>query len=508
MSPWILYALATSVIVGLAAYVAASALERLSRPTRWIWVAGMLTTIVIPLAAAVAGGASPETAKALSLAEMAASGASLTGSAGGGGSTLDEVLIMVWLAGSVALTFVLIHSFVALEQARGGWLRKMVDGTRVWVSQETGPAVVGFLDPAIVLPRWAMERARPHRSLIVLHEKEHLWAGDSRLLFGALLLLVAMPWNPVLWWQWRRLKLAIEIDCDRRVLNADPDVDRYGRLLLEVAGRASRKSIPMAAFAESRSFLERRIRVMTSRRAGNRAAWAGAFLAAIFLAPTALVGLPAPESLPIDIGARILAWWPPESEAVSHASAGAHRASAVGDTTPRTVVFESPNRTNFYYVVTTRPSDGFRYQAVPVDAVTMARSGRVGQSDTVPDESSTFTYEVQTLQQTPKLLNIAEVQRIISASYPRMLQDAGIGGTSDVQFVIRTDGSVDPASIKAVEATRPEFGEAAVLVAKQFRFSPGTYQGEPVRVLTTMPITWQPASGSVGDASTPAPSGR
>jgi hypothetical protein len=27
-----------------------------------------------------------------------------------------------------------------------------------------------------------------------------------------------MAWNPLLWWQWNRLRLAIELDCDLRVL--------------------------------------------------------------------------------------------------------------------------------------------------------------------------------------------------------------------------------------------------------------------------------------------------
>ena len=30
--------------------------------------------------------------------------------------------------------------------------------------------------------------------------------------------VVLMPWNLPLWWQWRRLRFAIEVDCDARVL--------------------------------------------------------------------------------------------------------------------------------------------------------------------------------------------------------------------------------------------------------------------------------------------------
>ncbi|UUZ52386.1 hypothetical protein LP419_22985 [Massilia sp. H-1] len=45
-------------------------------------------------------------------------------------------------------------------------------------------------------------------------------ARDPQLLGLALLVLVAMPWNLPMWWQLRRLRHAIEVDCDARVLAA------------------------------------------------------------------------------------------------------------------------------------------------------------------------------------------------------------------------------------------------------------------------------------------------
>ena len=54
------------------------------------------------------------------------------------------------------------------------------------------------------------------------HERSHLDAGDPRLIALAVTLLVLMPWNPLLWWQFRRLRRAIEVDCDTRVLSGWP----------------------------------------------------------------------------------------------------------------------------------------------------------------------------------------------------------------------------------------------------------------------------------------------
>ncbi|HEU0298591.1 MAG TPA: M56 family metallopeptidase, partial [Longimicrobium sp.] len=121
----------------------------------------------------------------------------------------------------------------------------------------------------IVLPEWVVRDAEPGvRALLLEHEREHLRAGDPRLLALGLGAVALMPWNPAAWWQLRRLRLAVEMDCDARVLARRADVRTYGALLLEVGRRASGdRMITAAAFSEPASFLERRIRMMTLPRA-------------------------------------------------------------------------------------------------------------------------------------------------------------------------------------------------------------------------------------------------
>ena len=77
--------------------------------------------------------------------------------------------------------------------------------------------------------------------------------------------------------------------------------------------------------------------------------------------------------------------------------------------------------------------------------------------------------------------------------YPRLLQDAGIGGTVVMQFVIEPDGTVDMSSAKVLESSNEQLSEASMKAIERFRFRPGRYKGENVRVLIQMPITWQPA---------------
>jgi len=68
-----------------------------------------------------------------------------------------------------------------------------------------------------------------------------------------------MPWNLPLWWQLRRLRFAVEIDCDARVLRRGYDVSRYGETLIAVGERQSATIAMVAAMSEPRSLLEQRI---------------------------------------------------------------------------------------------------------------------------------------------------------------------------------------------------------------------------------------------------------
>jgi TonB family protein len=327
--------------------------------------------------------------------------------------------------------------------------------------------VVGFLRPAIVLPAWVLDWDPALRRLIVAHEREHVRAGDGRLLLGGLLLLCAAPWNLALWWQWRRLKQAVETDCDRRVLAGEPDVRRYGRLLLEVAERTRRHALPMAAFAESRSTLERRIRMMTSRQARNRAGWTLAVAVSLAAAPVALLALPAPAPVGVEaVRGAVTDWVRAQQPAQLHR--GTASAEQVRDR-----------------VLMLMPPDG------------------EVRRDTVP-AGSTFTYEVSVLDTKPTILNPAEVQSLLSRLYPPDLRAAKVGGTAVMQYVIAADGTVEPSSIKVISSTDPRFARASAAAVREFRYRPGTYKGKNVRVLIQTPVTWQPGDGARAPVVDPA----
>src|SRR6185312_13070046 len=97
------------------------------------------------------------------------------------------------------------------------------------------------------------------------HEREHVVACDQLLLLAGVLCVSVAPWNPLLWWQLRRLRFAIEVDCDARVLRQGTDPRRYGEMLLAVSERHARTPLAAVALTEPASHLERRIRIIMHR---------------------------------------------------------------------------------------------------------------------------------------------------------------------------------------------------------------------------------------------------
>jgi beta-lactamase regulating signal transducer with metallopeptidase domain len=100
------------------------------------------------------------------------------------------------------------------------------------------------------------------RQYVIRHEEEHRRAHDARLLFVASLPLILMPWNLAMWWQLRRLCLAVEIDCDNRVVSGLGDAPAYGELLLKVAQAASSGPRLQPALLGGMGSLERRLTVL------------------------------------------------------------------------------------------------------------------------------------------------------------------------------------------------------------------------------------------------------
>lgn len=183
-------------------------------------------------------------------------------------SWIDALVLKLWGGASTLLLLVLAGSAVRTARRRRTWRSTVLDGIAVDVSHDAGPAVLGVVRPRIVVPRWVLAMPAEERRLVLAHECEHVRAGDPMLLAGATIAILCAPWNLGLWYIARRLRLAVEVDCDRRVLRAHADVRRYCNLLLEVGEQTLDHPVLSAALTRRNSDLRHRLEQMTAERSG------------------------------------------------------------------------------------------------------------------------------------------------------------------------------------------------------------------------------------------------
>jgi len=281
MLSWMLYSIVVSLLMGLAALALERSAQIRQRPARWLWATCMVASLAIPFIPSKVSVQLPETTHA----ERATSSEILTPPQTTAielsrftlpiigtdqtplSNRVSTLLDWTWRMASMALALVILASGVHLSWRRRRWDRGHMAGSAVYISEDSGPAVVGFLRPHIVVPRWLTELSPGEQELVIAHERSHLGAHDTQLLTIAVCLLACMPWNPVLWWQLRRLRLAIEIDCDARVLSLGYPVARYSETLIAVGQRQSASYAMTMASYGSKSFLEQRIHNMLRKKA-------------------------------------------------------------------------------------------------------------------------------------------------------------------------------------------------------------------------------------------------
>jgi beta-lactamase regulating signal transducer with metallopeptidase domain len=309
---WMAYSLLLGVIIYGAGIVAERVAATWSLARRVVWMTAIVLSTVLPVflstrpnasdGPSAASAAMSNTTDAVDVS-IAASGlrrtsswSAMRSSARRATAAADPYLRRGWLGLSLVCLLVLVRAAVALRRQRVRWPAAEVDGVRVLVAPNTGPAVVGVIAPSIVVPQWALALDDRARRLMLRHEIEHVRARDPALLFAAAIAVTLFPWNAVLWLVARRLGLAVEIDCDQRVLAATSAQHEYGLLLLTVGARR-RAGMPFAAsLAERRSFLERRIKAMTTTPTHPRLV-SSACIALLLAAATGAVRVPRPNSL-------------------------------------------------------------------------------------------------------------------------------------------------------------------------------------------------------------------
>jgi beta-lactamase regulating signal transducer with metallopeptidase domain len=261
---WMTYSILMGTLGILAAHALENAARVLGKPSRWIWFASLVATLAVSLTAlyesvGMAIRFIPRRHGSTWLDGPASSYIKLYNSVEHWDIYLSPLL---WISSALTAGMFAVAIW-RLVQRRRAWQRTSLDGHSVLVSEAEGPAIVGFIRSAIVVPKWALAESERIRSLIMAHELEHQRAGDHLLSALALLATIAQPWNPAVWWIARRLRVA--------------------------AGCR----MPVPALSRPLSSLEERLQIITAeRRSGRLRAARLALVAVMVLATAAFVPEP------------------------------------------------------------------------------------------------------------------------------------------------------------------------------------------------------------------------
>ncbi|GLQ99428.1 M56 family metallopeptidase [Dyella mobilis] len=307
MIAWVMYVILVTFALSASALAAERAAKVRRTATRWMWAASLAGSLVLPTTIAYVSFRLPDTL--LSHAEptpivlrnatsipmppvLLDLGDAQPYETSG---NVDALVRGIWAAASALMLLTLALGSALLHRRKRRWNEKSLYGERILVAPDAGPAVVGLLRSRIVVPTWLLQADHEAQRCAIAHERAHLDARDPQLVAIALVLLTLMPWNPLMWWQFRRLRRAIEVDCDARVLLGGHDIGAYCETLIQVGQRQSSHIGVLPAMADSASFLELRIRQMLRKPKK----WARASAAALLCVALGMAAFAAQVTPPV-----------------------------------------------------------------------------------------------------------------------------------------------------------------------------------------------------------------
>ncbi len=544
IASWMLY----TVAVGALLTVAALGLDRVAiarrRPTRIVWFSALVLAIVLPIGRAAVQLAPQRTVgvRVIPFTITVQSPAMTTRASLWNRDNVDRALLFGWSVLSALLLFRLTRSVLTLRRTRGMWRSTDIDGTSVRLSKNVGPAVIGLRSMDVVLPEWILSLDAPLRAIVLCHEEEHRSARDPYLLFGAAIAVALVPWNPALWFQARRLRLAIELDCDARVLRAHPSTERYGMLMLTIA---QRRSVGPTLFSpmltEPTTLLERRIIAMrpATRRLARLTVYGGSALAvaAIAFACSLQSDTTSPKAAPIAVTdhqtfqefqvekpaallpGNVVPVYPQQLRLAS--VEGKLLTRFVVDTTGRPIVetVRVIERSDDRFVPSVREAiPNLRFSPADVGGKKVKQLVEMPftftlNKDAADGSNTSVDFSVRQIQPRKAEATVGsapssgprptlpkdvyfdyQVERPASPlgntspRYPTELRKANVEGEVMAQFIVNEGGLVDSATFLVVRATNEEFARAVRASVSSLRFSPALVGGHPVKQLVQMPF--------------------
>lgn len=212
---------------------------------------------------------------------------------GAKGPAALDVAALVWLAGAAVYLSVHLGSYLHYRgqvdrkgrQIRDGYVLRQIGGLcrelgirrtvrAVEHPEASGPMIIGFLCPVLVMP--PMRCSREELAFILKHELIHLKRGD---VYGKLLFMAAgaVHWfNPLVWAMQREAAVDMELACDERVVRGADDEARRAyteTLLSTLHRRCAGRTLLSTQFYGGKEIMKRRFQnILSKKRKKNGAA--------------------------------------------------------------------------------------------------------------------------------------------------------------------------------------------------------------------------------------------
>jgi TonB family protein len=127
--------------------------------------------------------------------------------------------------------------------------------------------------------------------------------------------------------------------------------------------------------------------------------------------------------------------------------------------------------------------------------VRMIDRGTVHMSDSVTIAEGEFTAKEFPIDLSQRPFTEGEVDKpTVPAAgspqprYPAELQKKNVGGCALAEFVVDSAGQAEPATLRFVVSTRPEFAQAVMDALPKMRFVPAEHRGRKVRQFLSQPF--------------------
>jgi TonB family protein len=520
--------IARTTIVLFIAALASPLLHRASASTRHaVWALAIVGVLLLPLIAMFAPPIAlpllPHTSTTVRLLPILNTVGATYEPLGVHQPPLQFQVEAVWLTGVAVLLTRFLAGMIAVRRfAKSGRYQRTQEGARLlFVDAPISPMTYGVLRHTILLPAEAGGWSEERRQLVLAHELAHVKRNDGLVQLLTQIACSIYWFNPMVWYATHRIRIERERSCDDRVLGLGATAEDYAEHLVQIVRGlrdTHRLSFSAMSMAQPSQLETRLVSILNSRtRRKTLSKFSAALLCAAMASLTVLVGvIGVAAAVPLP---PVLAWTLAPPTAIAPATAT--QRTRIGDGTPTANPIKPPQVIDSFPPSYTPEALRMGVEGTVTVEATVDAEGHIKGSRIVHglgyglDEIALVT--VQDWKFAPALRDGIPVEAVMQIDVDFSLENHGafrvgrgvtaptvisrvepqytdearaerLMGTVVVSATIQKDGSLKVERV--LRGLDHGLTERAVEALEQWKFKPGTNDGEPVVVRLNIEVNF------------------